>query len=271
MGKKFNQSLLNEELKKFKLLSEYSFYTEEPKKDDNLILGSELDEADEDPNAQPDPNAPPATPDDSKTAANAAPDATGAPAPDASAQAPAAAPTDPNAAPDASQMDAAAAATPDVSATPDSAAPDGLGDGSEMGGDEEEVDVTQLVNGTEEATHAAKVASHKTSELLNKFSELERRVSSMDALSHKIDTLEKEIVKRNPTPVEKLEMRSMDSFPYNIKLSDYFKEVDGEAIPDTKAPEYVLRKDDVGNNNFSDSSIKQSFTVPDDYEEEEIN
>lgn len=273
MGKKFNQNLLNEELKKFKLLSEYTFYTEEPKKDDNLILGSDLDEADEDPNA--DPNAP-APADDSKTAANAAPNGGPNPAaPPAGADAgvapdPNAPPVDPNAAPPAAATDAAMASAPDPSATPDSAAPDGLGDGSETGGDEVDVDVTDLVQKSEEATQAATQADVKSSELLNKFSELERRVSSMDALAHKIDTLEKEIVKRNPTPVEKLEMRSMDSYPYNIKLSDYFKEVDGEATPDTKAPEYVLRKDDV-DSKFVDSSVKKSFSVPDDYDEEEID
>ena len=46
MGK-LNKKLLSEELSKFKLLSEYSFYTEEPDKDLDLILGSGLDEAGE--------------------------------------------------------------------------------------------------------------------------------------------------------------------------------------------------------------------------------
>jgi hypothetical protein len=258
MKKKLNQNLLNEELKKFRLLSEYSFYTEEPKKTDDLILGS-VDEADEDPNAAPAAGAPAAgVPDDSKTAANAgdAPPA-GAPAPDAAAGAPA----DPNAAPagDASGDSIPALPPPDGT---DAAGPDAGGEG------EVDIDVTQLVQGSKEATDAAKDADMKTSALLSKFSELESKVANMDTITQKIDTLEKEIVKRNPTPVEKLEMRSMDSFPYNIKLSDYFKEVEGP-IPDTAAPEYVLRKDDI-DGNFVDSSVKQSFTVPDDYEEEEI-
>ena len=42
----------------------------------------------------------------------------------------------------------------------------------------------------------------------------------MRAISAKIDSLENELEKRAPTPTEKIEMRSLDSYPYNIKLSD---------------------------------------------------
>src|ERR1044072_3459192 len=70
MAKKINQKVLNEELKKFKQLLEYSFYVEEPQKDDEkLLLGSDLEEAED---APEDPNAAPPA-DDSNTAQNAAP------------------------------------------------------------------------------------------------------------------------------------------------------------------------------------------------------
>lgn len=264
MAKKINQKLLNEELKKFKQLLEYSFYVEEPQKDDEkLLLGSDLEEADETP--ADDPNAAPA--DDSNTAQNAAPggDATppagGAPDPNAAPPAAAAPTPDTNTPP-------APAPAPDPSATPDAAAPDDM----DMGGDDEvDIDVTDLVQNGEEAAHAANRANMKTSKLLKKFSELEARVAQMDSLSAKIDDLGREVARRNPTPVEKLEMRSMDSFPYNIKLSDYFKEADTNNIQDgaNKAPEYVLRKDDI-DTKFVDSSIKNTFDTPEDYEEEDI-
>ena len=49
MRKKINKELLNEEIKKFKLISEYSFY-EDKEEDENLILGmnEEDEEAPED-------------------------------------------------------------------------------------------------------------------------------------------------------------------------------------------------------------------------------
>jgi len=93
----------------------------------------------------------------------------------------------------------------------------------------------------------------------------------MDSIASKIDTLEKEIVKRNPTPVEKLEMRSMDSFPYNIKLTDYWKDVDGyDATGEQKPKEYILKKDDIDTGGVVDTSIKKTFDVPEDYEEEDV-
>lgn len=270
MKKKFNQKLLNEELKKFRLLSEYTFYNEKTEDDNDLILGAKLGEADEDPAQDP---VGPVAGDDSKTSANAAPDA--APA-DAEQPADAEAPVDAEQPADAE----APADDENMFGTGDEAGGEEMGD--EMGGDEMdaeqpaedevEVDVTQLVKGNEEATDAANDASQKTSELLAKFSELEQRVSTMSQLSQKIDTLEKEIVKRNPTPVEKLEMRSMDSYPYNIKLTDFWKDVQGYKATDDepqKPEEYVLTKDDV-DTGFTDASIKNTFNIPDEYEEEDI-
>ena len=61
-----------------------------------------------------------------------------------------------------------------------------------------DVDVTELVDSTEDAKHAADIASHKTSRLMQKFSDLEGKLDNMAALSSKIDAIEKEIVKRNP-------------------------------------------------------------------------
>jgi hypothetical protein len=41
----------------------------------------------------------------------------------------------------------------------------------------------------------------------------------MDKITNKIENLEQEIIKRNPTEVEKLEMRSLNSFPYSQKIN----------------------------------------------------
>lgn len=251
MAKKLNQSLLNEELKKFRLLSEYTFYTEKDNMEDqnkDLILGSGIDEADgtEDPNA--DPNAAPEAGAEDPNLFDTGDEPNGDQPADAETG------IDPM---DEPAQDPASASAP----VPPAPAPADNGD--------VEVDVTELVKGNEEATNAAQDASHKTSELLSKFEDLEQKVSSMDALSHKIETLEKEIIKRNPTPVEKLEMRSLDSYPFNIKISDYWKDVDGYEAKSEESKEYVLTKDDI-DGSFSDSLIKKSFSSPEDYEEEEI-
>ena len=92
----------------------------------------------------------------------------------------------------------------------------------------------------------------------------------MTQVSSKIEDLEKEIIKRNPTPVEKLEMRSLSSYPYSQKLTDYWADKEGAYNvmgDEPKKKEYVLTKQDV--NDYSVGEIKKSFNLP--YEEEDIN
>ena len=128
-----------------------------------------------------------------------------------------------------------------------------------------EIDITSLVNGTQEAKSSADRAVQNSELMLKQLADLEQRISAMSVLTDKIDSIEHQIIKRLPTPVEKLEMRSMDSYPYNQKLTDYWSEKEGPQ--EDKPKEYVLTQDDV-DNSYSESEIKNSFN--NDYEEEEI-
>jgi hypothetical protein len=261
MGKKFNQGLLNEEIKRFKRLYEYTFYTEDNiDNDEDLILGSNgLHEDGED---------------DSKT--NGTPDNASVPPADGEA---ASQPTPEGGEEDADNLfdigdeDMGGDLSTEAPPTADGAAqePPMADIPQEDTSDDVEVDVTQIVKGSEEAKQSADSASQKSDQILKKFNDLERRVASMSTISNKIEQLEKEIVKRNPTPIEKLEMRSLNSYPYSVKLTDYWKDIDGyQAEPEeTKKPEYILRKSDI-DGSYTDSGIKNSFSVPDEYEEEEI-
>jgi hypothetical protein len=128
-----------------------------------------------------------------------------------------------------------------------------------------------LVQGSEEAKNAAEEASQNSEILLNKLSDLESRIARMDSVSAKIEELEKEIIKRNPTPVEKLEMRSLSSFPYSQKLTDYWADKEGAYdVMNNKKEEYVLKQGDI-DYDYSEPDIKKSFSVnTDDFEEEDI-
>ncbi len=123
---------------------------------------------------------------------------------------------------------------------------------------EVEVDVTDLVKKTEETKNSVTGLDSKIGSLMNTFSELETKLASMDNIIAKIDELEKEIEKRNPTPVEKLEMRSMSSFPYNIKLSDYWSDKEGYDISEPEDKEYILTQKDV-ESDYNEADIKNSF------------
>jgi hypothetical protein len=127
----------------------------------------------------------------------------------------------------------------------------------DMGGEETiEVDVTDIVDKTEETKASVDGMGEKMEELLSKLSDLESQVTDMDGVINKIDDLEKEIERRNPTPVERLEMRSMDSFPYSVKLTDFWKDKEGYQATDDEE-EFTLTQSDV--DNFDEKEIRSSF------------
>ena len=241
MKKKLNLELLKEEQKRFKTLMEYDFYQE--RKDPitgfnkDIILG-DLEEAEGD-------------------EANAEEPVAGAEsiASDLGVEAPGGEET--------------TADIPEPDETPTEEPMDEPME--EPSGDDVEVDVTSLVKGSEEAKKSADMANKNTEMLLQKLTDLESRISVMDALSNKIEGLEQEIVKRNPTPVEKLEMRSLSSAPFNQKLTDYWADKEGQYdVMNKQKKEYVLTKDDV-DAGYSEANIKKSFSSQDSpYEEEDI-
>ena len=134
-----------------------------------------------------------------------------------------------------------------------------------------ELDVTELVKGSEAAKQSADAANSKIEQLMSMVDKLENQLSSMSSISDKIDGLEKEIERRNPTPKEKLEMRSLDSFPYSVKLSDFWAEKGDRydtGADDDKPEEYVLTQKDI-DDDYSESDIEDSFNG-DEYEEENM-
>ena len=177
---KFNPELLKEELNRFKLINEYSFYKEADSYNDDeseLLFGSDsqLDEADEEIDG---------------------PDAI---ANDLGVTSPNTEPENDTPEPNPANME-----EPEIGST----LPTTI---EEPEDDEVELDVTDLVDSTDEAKNAADKASQNSQLLIKKLEDLESRIASMDAVSDKIEALEKEIVKRNPTNVEKLEMQSLHS------------------------------------------------------------
>lgn len=249
--KGINKQLLEAELKKYKLMSEYSFYV--PDNDDdnrNLLLGSSVNE-----DGETDGGENIGNPDDEQGGEqqNQGNQPNGQPSEEGANMN-----TDPNQPP----MDG------EPQPAPEDVPPMGNEPQPEPEGDEVELDVTELVNGTQEAKASADIATRKMEELLSKFNELESKLGSMDGISTKIEDLERQIEKRNPTPDEKLEMRSFDSYPYNIKLTDYWAEKEGpyNVLDDSSEKEYTLTQDDI-KGEYNDNQIKDSFK---EFDEEEF-
>lgn len=140
----------------------------------------------------------------------------------------------------------------------------------------EEIDVTSIVKGSDEAKEMAQQAvtvgqenSSYLKALTDKLSNLESQLSKMDTIANKLGKLEQDI----KTPEEKLELRSLDSFPFNQKLSDYWEDKaktddryrisTGEENSDGDKKEYVLTPEEV-EDSYSEEAVKKSF-VPESY------
>jgi hypothetical protein len=73
----------------------------------------------------------------------------------------------------------------------------------------------------------------------------------------RLNSIETKIEKyRVKTPEEKLELRTLDSGPFNQKLSKFFEDKE-EEMEQSGKNEYVLTTDEV--ENYSPSDIKRSF------------
>ena len=186
-----------------------------------------------------------------------APPADPALAPDPAAGAP---PVDPNAAPaDPNAVAPIPPAAPiDVATDPDV---EELGDEGEEEENKEELDVTDLVA-------SQKNMEQKQEEyfdnLFAQLKTLEEKLGEMDGLVTTINNLESKFDKFRPkTPQEKLELRSLDSGPFNQKLSDFFEDKE-EDMEKSGKNAYVLTTDNA--NNYSTNDIETSFN---NYEDED--
>lgn len=128
---------------------------------------------------------------------------------------------------------------------------------------EVEVDITDLVNSTKDTKDKIDGTNELLNSLISKFDELENRMSSFDQILNRIDKIEQDFEKRLPTPVEKLEMRSMDSYPYSVKLSDFWSEETenlGDSNTEEDKNEYILTPEDI-KKDYNPSTVKTSFSV----------
>lgn len=171
-------------------------------------------------------------------------------------------------------MDTAPTDTAPMDTAPTDTAPMDTTVGGEMGntdltpmdnsGGDVEVDITDLVTSAEDSNQKLDGLNQALNNILQKFDELEGRISSVDQVMSKIDNVEKEVEKRLPTPVEKLELRSLDSYPYNMKLSDFWdkknEELGVETTDPNKETEFVLTQDNVMDD-YDPVALKSSFDV----------
>jgi hypothetical protein len=121
-------------------------------------------------------------------------------------------------------------------------------------GKTEEMDITDLVK-------SQKKVEEKQEEyfdnLFQHLDNLETKLGEMDGIMSKLNDLEMKIEKyREKTPQEKLELRSLDSGPFNQKLSQFFDDKE-EDMEKSGKNEYILTQDEV--EDYSPIEIKKTF------------
>ena len=154
----------------------------------------------------------------------------------------------------------------DVETDPDVEVVDepGMEGGDEVSSDEvssdegtEELDITDLV--TTQKDMSSKQEEYMET-MMDRLNDLTSKLEDMDQILQKINDLEHKVEKyRQKSPEEKLQLRSLDSYPYNQKLTDFFSDKEVE-MEKTGKNEYVLTSDEV--ENYSDGEIKKSFDTP---------
>jgi len=137
----------------------------------------------------------------------------------------------------------------------------------------EEIDITDLVNMTksikndiDDSKGENKGIITKMDDVFTKLDELEKKLANMDNIISKIDELGTKIEQsKEPTPQERLQMRSLDSYPFNQNPQQFFAQKQGEMRTSGKN-EYVLTKDDI--DNYSRETIRDTFNIDNEDEDE---
>lgn len=151
--------------------------------------------------------------------------------------------------------------------------------GGEMEEDEEVIDVEDITNAQEKTHDKVNKVGRNLGKVDDKIEALLQTVETLlgmvDANNEKIAQFEREFEKRNPTPTEKLNLRSLDSYPFNVNPKDYWNKKREEhrgdrtvydAYADNSEPtshvEYTITDDDI--ENYDEKKIADSFHIDDD-------
>ena len=139
----------------------------------------------------------------------------------------------------------------DPNATAEESFDEATPDNPQQGGEDEEViDVDELVDGQKRNEEAIDKLTDKFEQFLEKFSEFQGELKSNADF---MENLQSEFEKRNPTSVEKLTMRSLQSKPFqetpeeymaNDAPENYSPEDDNNGVGE---PRYTITRDDVRN------------------------
>lgn len=147
------------------------------------------------------------------------------------------------------------------------------------GEDEEVIDVDDLTQAQEKVNDKVNIVGQDLGQVDSKISQLLSTLAKMEQMidnnNQEIQNFKQEFEKRNPTQTEKLNLRSLDSYPFNISPKDYWAEKGMDpnsnysAYADNQQPttqEYQITNNDV--DDFDERAIERSFDIDDDLQQD---
>lgn len=128
-------------------------------------------------------------------------------------------------------------------------------------------DIKTVEKDVETASDYSKKVMTQQAEILTKVDDLMNKLGGVDQLSQKVDQITQGLKEIKPQSYrDKLEMISLNSGPFNIKLSDYWN-LDDQKPQEPQQKEYKLDKQDIAN--FDAREIKDSLFSTGDGEEDD--
>ena len=148
--------------------------------------------------------------------------------------------------------------------------------GGEPGDEDEVIDVDDLTKAQEKVNDKVNSVGRDLGKVDSRIEKLIGAIEGLEAMFDKnnqeISDLKKEFEKRNPTQTEKLNLRSLDSYPFKVRPTDYWRDKaensNYSAYADNSEPttqEYVITNNDI--DDFTEREIADSFNLDDDLEQ----
>ena len=151
--------------------------------------------------------------------------------------------------------------------------------GMEAGEEDEVIDVDDITNAQEKMNTKVNHVGNELGDVRDKITSMLSSISNLEQMinnnNQEIIKFKQEFEKRNPTQTEKLNLRSLDSYPFNVSPSDYWKEKglnpnsNYSAYGDNEEPttdEYEITNNDV--DDFSEREMEKSFDIDDEWKQD---
>jgi hypothetical protein len=157
--------------------------------------------------------------------------------------------------------------------------PDDMGglDEGEPEEDEDVIDVDDLTKAQEKVNDKVNSVGRDLGKVDSRIEKLLGAIETLQTMFDKnnqaIEDLKTEFEKRNPTQTEKLNLRSLDSYPFKVRPTDYWADKaensNYSAYADNQEPtthEYVITNNDV--DDFDEREIADTFSIADDLDQD---